>query len=52
MAEERINSKSAVGSLTEGRRPKLGKLESLIRVSKRKPLGAVGGAVVGAISCF
>jgi peptide/nickel transport system permease protein len=46
MAEERINSRSAVGSLTEGRRPKLGKLESLIRVSKRKPLGAVGGAII------
>ena len=46
MAEERINSRSAVGSLTEGRRPKLGKLESLIRVSKRKPLGVVGGAII------
>lgn len=46
MAEERINSRSAVGSLTEGRRPKLGKLESLIRVSKRKPMGAVGGAII------
>lgn len=47
MAEESISSiSSAVGSLPEGMRPKVSKLQSLIDVSKRKPLGAVGGIVI------
>ena len=46
MAEERINPSIAVGSLPEGLRPKLGKLQSLLQVCKRKPLGAAGGIIV------
>jgi peptide/nickel transport system permease protein len=46
MAEEIIDQTGALDTLPEGMRRKPGKLQSLIQVSKRKPLGAIGGVIV------
>ena len=45
MAEEIINSSSAIGALPEVLRPKRGTLGNLIHFSKEKPLGAAGAII-------